>query len=134
MKRFYRLFLLSALVIFQGVAHSGIVHNKLAGQVAKNHYWLQFSKTTGLSLDQVSAELVLVKTMAETPLFYIFNINITEGFVIVSADNRIRPVLGFSNEQSYLADDTNFPPAFIEMLALYTKQIYQVDSLPPDPS
>lgn len=38
------------------------------------------------------------------PSFYVFNIN-TEGFVIVAGDNRMQPVLAFSDEGPFVSDD-----------------------------
>jgi hypothetical protein len=97
-----------------------------AGIVAKNFY-LQQKSNGGIN----TLELKLTKSFlsafqnsvsdssVKTPLFYLYNIN--EGFVIVSADDRITPILGYSISGNY--SGINLPPAFIKLLENYKKEI-----------
>ncbi len=60
------------------------------------------------------------------PSFYVFNFN-TEGFVIVAGDDRVQPVLAFSNEGAFVAD--NMPDHIRFFLDGYTEEIqYIVDN------
>ena len=56
-------------------------------------------------------------------LFYIINFNPT-GFVIVSADDRSKPVLGYSFKN--LHDNANIPPHFNDWLGYYADQIQYI--------
>lgn len=53
-------------------------------------------------------------------VYYIFNTN-NNGFVIVSADDIITPVLGYSFQSNY--SETNQPPQFISWMKSYSVQI-----------
>ena len=46
----------------------------------------------------------------DTVFYHVFNINDDSGFVIVSSDDVVSPVLGYSNEGNY--DENNLAPAF----------------------
>lgn len=56
----------------------------------------------------------------ETLVYYVFNLN--PGFVIISADDNVYPILGYSFEASYSGVD--FPPAFQSWMDHYAEQIY----------
>ena len=58
---------------------------------------------------------------ASTPLFYVFNINAGQGFVIVAGDDVVLPVLGYSDESSFTAE--NMPLNIAEWLEGYEDQI-----------
>ena len=53
--------------------------------------------------------------------FYVFNVDSTKGFVIVSADDNTKPILGYSDESNF--DSTQIPIQLSEWLEGYTKQI-----------
>ncbi len=60
----------------------------------------------------------------ETALFYIFNVNERDGFVIVTADDDVIPILGYSLTGSY--NEENQPPALKKLLENYKNQIQYV--------
>ncbi len=53
--------------------------------------------------------------------YYVFNINSTQGFVIVSGDDAVAPILGYSNQKSF--DAANIPPHVAAWLKVYKDQI-----------
>ena len=53
--------------------------------------------------------------------YYVFNINSTQGFVIVSGDDAVAPILGYSNQASFDAD--HIPPHVAAWLKGYEDQI-----------
>ena len=63
--------------------------------------------------------------MASTPALYVFNVGKHDGFVIVSGDDRARPILGYADSGAFDAD--RVPAALSEMLAIYARQIEQLD-------
>ncbi|MDR1810273.1 MAG: Spi family protease inhibitor [Prevotella sp.] len=51
----------------------------------------------------------ILHTVSEaTPEFYVFNRKDSAGFVIISADNRVVPVLGYADSGTF--DPANIPP------------------------
>src|ERR1700689_514809 len=84
--------LLFAIAIFSGAVIAAPITVKLAQQVAANYY-RQNSNSQSASVALVHTET----DNAGNALYYVFNINGTEGFVIVSADEELHPILGYSN-------------------------------------
>jgi hypothetical protein len=76
----------------------------------------------GLTLCYTSAENNTSDMKASAaPLFYVFNVNGLHGFIIISADDIIPPVLAYSYETSFTADD--IPPNVATWLKGYEDQI-----------
>lgn len=62
----------------------------------------------------------------QTVYYYVFNINSTQGFVIVAGDDIVEPILGYSNQKSFDAD--HIPPHVAAWLKGYEDQIrYAID-------
>ncbi len=61
------------------------------------------------------------KRAVSAPLFYVFNQVQGSGFVIVSGDDNIKPILGYSLESNF--DETNLSPQVAYWLSEYEKQI-----------
>jgi hypothetical protein len=64
------------------------------------------------------------KDLEDIPAFYIFNINQNDGFVMVSADNDVLPILGYSTIGSYTGKD--LPQAFRKLMEKYKEEIRYV--------
>jgi len=47
------------------------------------------------------------------PVFYIVNYN-PSGFVIISGDRRIKPVLAYSEQNNFLFEDEFYPPGLVD--------------------
>ena len=62
-----------------------------------------------------------IKRSASAPLFYVFNQVEGTGFIIVSGDDNIKPILGYSLESNF--DETNLSPQVAYWLSEYEKQI-----------
>lgn len=65
------------------------------------------------------------KTMAGSPAAYVFNRDNDGGYVVLSADDRAYPVLGYSDNGK--ADETDLPPQLIWWLGEYARQIEWAD-------
>lgn len=66
------------------------------------------------------ARTTFIKEM-NVPAFYVFNSGIDEGFIIVSGDDRLPSVLGYSTAGSF--DSSSLPPALEWMLDSYRQEI-----------
>jgi len=64
---------------------------------------------------------MLKSTSSKTVYFYVFGTENNDCFVIVAADDRVTPILGYSDENGFSAD--NMPPNLKWWLGEYAKQI-----------
>ena len=76
------------------------------------HQGASRTKFAKRSKSKTRAKLLTLK-QDEDPCFYVFNSS-EKGFVIVSADDSIEPIFGYSDENSF--DERNIPPAMVEYL------------------
>lgn len=93
------------------------VEEQAARHVAVN--W--FNETAGAlkySLPAISESFY--ETDGDETLLYIFNIS-TDGFIIIPADDNVRPVLGWSTENTYTLE--NHPPQFDYFLRMYREAV-----------
>jgi len=95
-----------------------------AKTIGKNYYWENSRDFKPFLYDQVVPELLTTETLNGTSLFYIFNINRDDGFIIVAADDDVIPVLGYSFTGSF--PENVIPPAMEEWLQSYKDQIAEV--------
>ena len=65
-------------------------------------------------------------TMTSVADYFVFNIGTDQGFVIVAGDDRVRPVLGYSDTGKF--DPDNLPENLRGMLASYQDQITWAES------
>ncbi|MBE0636941.1 MAG: C10 family peptidase, partial [Bacteroidales bacterium] len=97
------------------------IEKEVAEQIGKNYYWEASRDSKTLKYDEITLNLFTTKSENETPLYYIFNINSKDGFIIVAADDNVIPVLGYSFDGRW--DETELPPAFDQMLDVFENQI-----------
>lgn len=92
---------LFALVLGLGMVHANPVDVNLAKHVGQKFV------QTNFELSRQSSDLTLVYTGTSNrgeACFYVFNVG-DNGFVIVSADDFFRPIVGYSDEGSFDADN-----------------------------
>ncbi|NLE63716.1 MAG: T9SS type A sorting domain-containing protein [Bacteroidales bacterium] len=102
------------------------VDTSIAKQVAVNFYNNKSQSKTQKSLRDfilVYEANSLQKAGNNQPLYYIFNAGNT-GFVIVAANDQVKPVLGYSTEGIFDLENTS--PATAEWLDAYKKEIQYV--------
>jgi hypothetical protein len=80
----------------------------IAKQVSNNFFISNYSNFHDNSLKSFNNPTVHVKNLNGNPAYYIFNYD-TDGFVIVSGDDAVEPILGFSYEGGF--DHNNIAPA-----------------------
>ncbi|HRZ42000.1 MAG TPA: PKD domain-containing protein [Bacteroidales bacterium] len=96
---------------------SAPVYPDLAGRVAVNFY---HERSGGLSLQITSVTPVLQGTL---PLLYIINGAENQGFVLVSGDDRVLAVPGYSLVGNYQQDASMQPAGFRALMDHYLNQI-----------
>ncbi len=99
MKKVFSIFVIMALMSLNVIAESVDVNTAktLGTSFMRNNTKLKFKELT-LSYTAF--------TKYDTPAFYVFS-NKGKGFVIVSADDRMRPIIGYSAENSFNPDNIN---------------------------
>lgn len=97
------------------------VNETVALQAAKNFFALSSTEkiTLAYSCKVEAPESTLFS--AGKNIYYIFNVENKKGFVIISAEDAVMPVLGYSRERNCEMD--NLPPAFVKWLENYKEQI-----------
>ena len=131
----------SVFIIFIAVlsirsAFCSSVDTTVAKLVAKNFYLSMAAvshqeSVRRLALKQIVLEFVHQEfEVAENennsdPYYYVYNVQGNNGFIIVSADDNITPVLAYTFFGKYDVN-ASLPPAFIDWMDNYKKQIKQI--------
>ena len=114
--------LLSGLIIlfFSNILFATEVSPIIAKKVAENYYnyWSGF-RTTGKIIETIEVK------SNNTLVYYIFNFS-TGGYMIISADDNIKPVLSYAFKGTFIENDPNLPPAYKYLLNSYSTQIETV--------
>jgi len=95
-----------------------------AGTVSKNYYWENSRTEKLIAYDAIVPELFSTKTFNGTDLYYVFNVNRNDGFVIVAADDNVSPILGYSFTGKWSGQ--NVPPALQMILEAFEEQVTAV--------
>ncbi len=111
------------LLICAGIqAFSKEVNLKDAGKVAVNFYYTNNNlyNSVKYSYSDVKITGIYTEWDGSEPVYYIFNINET-GFIIISAEDKVYPVLGYSYESACYSG--NQSPEFRYWMKGYKDQI-----------
>lgn len=133
MKEMQKLLLLTvALMLFGLYARAGSIDENQAKAKALSFLQNRHLTQGGRMLAPVLTPPELSSTPAGEKAVYVFNIGTEGGFVIVSADDRARDILGYTDSGSF--DARQIPPALHMMLSIYAKQIGMLrpDNAPAD--
>lgn len=116
--KFYILFFIFVLFGINGYA--GIIDSLTAQKIAYHFYSGKLNELNYTVAPDVNISGSFTINSDNEPLIYIFNFD-SSGFVMVSANEAIQPVLGYSLESQYFTD--NIPPAFVDLMDFYKSQI-----------
>jgi len=115
------LFSIMFFIGFFGSISADPIDTTLAKTVAQNLYWGRVPEVKGISYSDIKPQLVHTRHEQGNNIYYVFDFEDNNGFVIISADDDAYPVLGYSFEGTY--KNENQPPAFIEWMNHYKDQI-----------
>jgi hypothetical protein len=119
MKKFLLLWLLQ--VLFVAFIFAKPIDVETAKLVAKNAYYIKYNNLFEKNYNSINLSWVYTEYYNNEPVYYIFNVNNTEGFVIISADDIAKPLIAFSYEGPFPI--SNQPPHFAEWMKGYKEQI-----------
>ncbi|MDL2227821.1 C10 family peptidase [Odoribacter sp. OttesenSCG-928-L07] len=110
LKHFTLMLLLISSIFYSASAKS--VDEATAKIVAKNCFYEYMNKfETAIDFNSVSIKSIELKVWNETPVMYVVHF-IDGGFVLVSAQESMPPILGYSTESGSVFDYENGAPAF----------------------
>jgi hypothetical protein len=92
-----------------------------AQKTGKNYYWENARAAKQLAYDEIKLSLFKTVSIQNTAVFYIFNVNENDGFIIVSADNCALPVIGYNTSGSYTGH--NVPKPLSSLLSAHAETI-----------
>jgi len=98
-----------------------------ASLVAKNYYYQESGISEKADYSKINMQLSYIGINLLDTVFYAFSDYDNNGFILISADDRVKPILAFSNESIF--DENNIPPSCELMLNSYSEQIIYAKSV-----
>ncbi len=115
-------FLLLNFVLFISLSvFAGFVPRKEAEIVAKNHAYQSVLSFKSLSWEDIKLNCIFDPAENDIHKFYVFNINGDQGYVVVSSDNQLKPILAYSFEGGFNFYDMS--PGQAEFLKYFDESI-----------
>lgn len=123
--------LLISFLLITSFAFGGKVTIDKAQKVGSNFYFERISQHQQLNFQDIKVKESFTEKFNGNAVYYIFNF-VGNGYVIVSADDAVPPVLAYSFDGSFSTD--NQPPQFVNWMEGYAKQIAQSIQHPEYPT
>jgi hypothetical protein len=114
-------YLVSIILILSIILSATIVPVDRAQKVAENYYQNYVSISASASAKGNVVQQILTKEYLGQPTWYV--VQFTKGFVIVAADDNVRPILGYSFNGKIDEDIYNMQNPFVARFSAYDKQI-----------
>ena len=121
---------LSIATAMQARSRSAEEAKQVAAEFYQSQNGLRSASDVEFTLVYSGSENGLRASTGEAP-FYVFNIGSADGFVMVSGDDRVAPVIGYSLTSAFNPD--NMPSNLRGWLEGYEKQIEYARTLPDKP-
>ena len=118
MKKIIYLFL---IVLFAMPVFAKKIDVETAKKAAKNLYYTKINQIKDVKLSSINLTLAYTEFANNEPVYYVFNVNENEGYVIISADDIACPSIGYSFEGPFVIN--NQPPSFKYWMGEYSNQI-----------
>jgi len=111
--------LLVIALLFGALSYANPVDVNTAQKVAGNFYASNHS-----AINPTLSVAYTEKDASGIPVYYVFNVNSTNGFIIVTADDAARPIIAYSDEGSFVIPTSNNNVSY--WLGLYKKQVIAI--------
>lgn len=111
--------LISSLGLF--AAHVPIAN---ARQVAKNAFYEKVNAYKDVLYSEITFSQEYTINYNDEVVYYAFNLNEENGYIIIAAEDRVYPILAYAFEGYYSLN--GYAPAFYDWMEAYSKQIYHV--------
>lgn len=100
--------------------------------VAKNFFWEATQGSFKLPYGKIELSLFSAKERDGLTLYYIFNVNKNDGFIIVSADDCALPVIGYGTSGAFTG--VKVPEGLQSLLNAHSKTLYEAIKAQTEPS
>ncbi len=117
-----KLQLLMLFLFVSGILWAGHVPSEKARLAAKNFYFEHLQDNSKKYKDITFSDEFSISYSGSTVL-HVFNVEGNNGWLVVSADDQVFPVLSYSFTGHFIMNDPNMPPAFAFWIEGYKKQI-----------
>ena len=97
------------------------VPRDIAEKVARNFYYQHANQIRTTDYQAIDLKISDISTKNNQQTMYAFDVNDNEGFVVVSGENSVKPVLAYAFKGEFNSD--NMSPGQADMLDWYSKQI-----------
>jgi hypothetical protein len=97
------------------------VPQNIAEKVAINFYYQHVNQLRSVDFNKINLSLSKIESKNSQSAFYAFNVNNDEGFVIVSSQNSVQPVLAYAFKGEF--NKSNMQPGQEDLLNWYSNQI-----------
>jgi parallel beta-helix repeat protein len=95
-------YILYVFLIINSIIYGRQVDENTARLVAKNCYYEVAARRNNLSYENISPHLVFTSSRLNQSLYYVFQINTNDGFIIVTAIDNSVPILGYSARGNFI--------------------------------
>jgi len=119
-----KILILSFIFIFSLSVFAGFVPLQNAEKVAKSHVFQTVASFKSLEWNEIRLDCLFDPSQNDIYKFYVFNINGDQGYVIVSSDDQIIPILAYSFEGGFNFD--NMSPGQADFLNYFNESIAYV--------
>jgi len=109
--------LLSIILLISVGLFAGFVPGKDAQKVAKSHFYQGVNNIKQTNWEDLKLSCLIDPTVNNGYNFYVFNVNGDEGFIVVSSENKLQPILAYSYDGGFNNHDMH--PGQQEMLKYY---------------
>ena len=116
---------LISLILLSNISFADVVSEEQAKQSAKNIYFNRVNLQKSVELKDINLTLVYTAYNNTTPLYYAYNVDGNNGFVIISASDATLPLIGYSFERGF--DLSNSSEEFKLFMGEYAEQIEYVE-------
>lgn len=123
------LLLLALLFLFSCTVKlkAGDIDTLTAKTVAENFYLEKVPVSKSVLSKGITLSHVMSKTRDGATVYYIYNVSGGNGFIIISGDDRTRPVIGYSFEGN-IGSTENAPPDFLAWMDARAEEIKELKS------
>jgi hypothetical protein len=120
-KLFTTIMVLALCTMMAPHVDAGRVPVEDARLVARNLYFERVQAFKAIPVEKVAITEEFTVSLAGEPVYYVFNIGNMGGWVIISAEDLVQPVLAYSFQGNYRSDDHH--TGFMAQMKLYEDQI-----------
>jgi len=113
------------LILIGGNAFADYVSIEKARIVAKNVYFERINQSDDFAFENVVFDNEYAVEEAAHTLFYVFNMQNDQGFVMIAADDQSYPILGYTFK-GRLVENKEVNPAFANLIESFERQLINI--------